>query len=375
MLPKLIAGTPGIAPAATPEPSSQSAAQRSDHQERPADAVGSSLPDALRQSRPRRTRSSSTSAVAAPHPSLSSDDLALAAYLLARDIDGRRVFQPEMDRLRKANESVGNTRRVLKFGRGNVGTDLRATGNESRFRTKAARQLKAELYMRGGGRFVAYAEQMQHSTTAATVLGSGNCGEYTSVTSIRHSSRLDAGETVHYVTSAGHGHAWAEERVPADDVSGASTIVMDGWAKGPAVLAPDSRFAANRGQVESQVQLDAATGREARVATNDLILELRAKGPAETQRRVRQSTTWTARLAAVIDDALLPLGLGGHWAEQPVLSDAFAARVRARLTLTANADLLARAKRIATEFGVAVPESTAQAHRIISATLELIALR
>ncbi|PPU97887.1 type III effector HopX1 [Xanthomonas hyacinthi] len=293
--------------------------------------------------------------------------------MLARDIDGRRVSPSEVGRLRKANDSIGNTRQLLQFGRGNVDTDLRETDNKSGWRTKAARQFKDELYARGGGRVVDYPEQMTHAAAAAVVFGAGNCGEYASTTSVYHSSQLDARETVHRV--AGSNHAWAEARVPADDGIGASTIVMDGWAKGPAVLAPDSRFAARREQLRSMVQLDAARGRDARIATNDLILEMRAKGPAEVERRIHQGVTLSARFTAVID-SLLPSGIG-DWSEQHVLNDAFAGRVRAHLDAwpVDSADLLARAERIAGEFGVAGATGKVQAQQIIAATRALAALR
>ncbi|UKE50918.1 type III effector HopX1 [Xanthomonas translucens] len=373
MFPKLSGGAPSVAPAAAPAPTQQASTQHGDRDARPADAAGSGLPDGLRRSRPNRTSPASASPSAASSAALGSNDLALAAYLLARDIDGRGVPTPEVDRLRKANESVGNTRQLLEFGRGNVATDLRETGNHSCLRTKAARQLKNELDMRGGGQFVEYVEQMAHSAAAATVFGSGNCGEYTSITSIRHSSKLQAQETVHRVINTNH--VWAEARVPADDGSGANTIVMDAWAKGPAVLAPDSRFAARREEVQSTVQLDPVTGRTARIAANDLILEMRAKGPAEVERRIRQGATCTERVAAGINHALLPLGIGGYWPEQHVLNDAFAERVRARLASPVSADLLARAERIAAAFGVAGTERKAQAQQIIAATHALVALR
>ncbi|WP_234420476.1 type III effector HopX1, partial [Xanthomonas fragariae] len=337
-----------------------------------ADTSDSSLLDELRRPRPKRASSASASASVAPNAALSSNDLALAAYLLARDIDGRRVPPAEVGRLRKANDSISNTRQLLQFGRGNVDTDLRKTRNNSGWRTKAARQFKNELYARGAGQFIDYAQQMTHLAAAAVVFGSGNCGEHASVTSIYHSSRLDAQETVHHV--AKRNHAWVEARVPAGDDADSSTIVMDGWAKGPAILAPDSRFAARREKLCSNVQLDAASGRDARIATNDLILEMRAKGPAEVERRIHQGVTLSARFVAFID-SFLPSGIG-DWSEQHVLDDAFAGRVRAHLDASAaSAELLARAERIAGEFGVVGVGGTAQAQQIIAATRVLAALR
>ncbi|MDV2450602.1 type III effector HopX1 [Xanthomonas hortorum] len=369
MFPKLNRSSPSAPSTVTSTSSRQASTRQVDVDVRPSDT---SLLDGLRRPRPNRASSASSSASVASNAALSSNDLALAAYLLARDMDGRRVPTADVSRLRKANDSIGNTRQLLRFGRGNVDTDLRDTHNESGWRTKAARQLKDELYMRSGGRFVEHAEQMRHSAAAAVVFGSGNCGEYASTTSVYHSSRLGAQETVHYVS--GRNHSWAEARLPAEDATGSSTIVMDGWSTGPAVLAPDSRFAARREQLRSHVQLDAANGRDARIATNDVILEMRAKGPAEVQRRINQGVTFSARFVAFID-SLLPSGIG-DWCEQHVLNDAFAGRVRAQLdTSPASADLLTRAERIADELGVAGTARTVQAQQIIAATRSLVAAR
>ncbi|WAT15129.1 type III effector HopX1 [Xanthomonas fragariae] len=374
MFPKLNSSSPSAASTTASTPPRQACTRQVDVDVRPADASDSSLLDGLRQPRPNRASAAcaSSSASVASNAALSSNDLALAAYLLARDMDGRRVHTADVSRLRKANDSIGNTRQLLRFGRGNVDTDLRDTHNESGWRTKSARQLKDELSVRSDGRFVEYAEQMRHSAAAAVVFGSGNCGEYASTTSVYHSSRLGAQETVHHVS--GSNHSWAEARLPVDDPTGSSTIVMDGWAKGPAVLAPDSRFAAMREQLQSNVQLDAANGRDARIATNDLILETRAKGPAEVQRRINRGVTFSARFVAFID-SLLPSGIG-DWCEQHVLNDAFAGRVRAQLdTSPVSADLLARAERIASELGVVGAARTVQAQQIIAATRSLVAPR
>ncbi|SDI40139.1 hypothetical protein SAMN05216466_12240 [Paraburkholderia phenazinium] len=200
---------------------------------------------------------------------------------------------------------------LLRFGRGNVDTDVRATNNESRWRMKAATMLKDEFYRRTGQPFVDFNTQATHSAAAATVFGAGNCGEHASTTSVYHSRRLEDQETVHYVSGQGLGHAWAQARLPgaADSGEGERTVVMDAWANGPAVLAPDARFAKQRGKARSVMHFDSSSGRDARIATNDLVLETRAQGPAEIERRIRSGATLAARFTAFVDSRL-PSGIG-----------------------------------------------------------------
>ena len=297
---------------------------------------------------------------------LAADELPLAAYLLTCALDGHPVAQPDVTRLRRANASVSETRALLKHGRGNVDVDVRATGNESRWRMKAPRTLKDQFDGRTRERWVDFSTQATHSAAAANVFGAGNCGGHTSTTAVYHSRRLEKHETVHYVSNRRVGHTWAEARLPAtaDSEDSERAIVLDAWADGPAVLASDARFARQREQVRSVLHLDAQRGRDARIASNDLALETRAKGPAEIERRIRSGVTPAARFTAVVD-SLLPSGVGDRSA-QHVLDDAFTARVRTRLLAPLD-DGHARelAVRVAQQLGIGDADRAAQAVRIV----------
>jgi hypothetical protein len=307
---------------------------------------------------------------------LAADELPLAGYLLTCALDGRPVAPPDVARLRRANASVNETRALLRHGRGNVDVDVRATGNETRWRTKAARTQKDQFDGRTGERWVDFTTQATHSAAAASVFGAGNCGEHTSTTAVYHSRRLEEHETVHYVKGKQIGHTWAEARLSASGGSGdrERAIVLDAWADGPAVLASDARFARQREQVRSVLHFDAQRGREARIATNDLVLETRAKGPAEMERRIRSGVTLAARFTAFVD-SLLPSGVG-DWSAQRVLDDAFIARVRTRLYAPSDSGhVLEQAVRIAQQLGVGDADRPAQALRIVEAARVLVPKR
>jgi len=305
---------------------------------------------------------------------LAADELPLAAYLLTCELDGHPVAQPDVIRLRRANASVNETRALLRHGRGNTEDDVRATGRDSRWRTKAARKLKDELYRRTGERWVDFGTQATHSAAAASVFGAGNCGEHASTTAVYHSRRLEEHETVHYVSGQRVGHAWAEARLPATAGDGDRAVVLDAWADGPAVLASDARFAKQREQVSSVLQFDRRSGRDARIATNDLVLETRAKGAAEIQRRISSGVTPAARFAALVD-SLLPSGVG-DWSAQPVLDDAFMGRVRERLHAPSDGDhVFEQAVRVAEQLGIGDADRADQALRIVEAARVLIPKR
>jgi hypothetical protein len=324
----------------------------------------------------RWTSVSSNTQASTLRTSVADTELALAGYLLARAIDGRPVPSSEVSRLRTGNTSVNQTRQSLKHGRGNVDVDVRSTGNESRWRMKAARNFKDELDRRSGKSWEDYSTQVTYSAAAASVFGAGNCGEHASATSVYHSSRLQDQEQVHYVSSPSVRHAWAESRLPGVSISGESdrTVVMDAWASGPAVLATDARFARRRDGVRSVLQFNSETGRTARISTNDLILEARSMGTAELERRVQRTATPAARFAAFID-SVLPFGIG-DWTEQPVLDNEFATRAYRTLIAPSNYEhMLGLASHIAGQLDVGESDRSAEARRIFEAARRLLSKR
>lgn len=314
------------------------------------------------------SRTGGAARVSAGPAKISDAELSLAVYLLARAVDGRPVAGSEISRLRLANASVNETRQLLKHGRGNVDVDVRATNNESTWRTKAARTFRLERERKANVPWNAFEQRAPFSAAAASVFGAGNCGEHTSTTSVYHSRRLAPGEEVHYVSDPAAGHTWAEGRVP--DAAAAEqperTVVMDAWLAGSAVLASDARFAKRRTGLETTLRFNAETGRDARITANDLVLEARSRGPAEIARRVQSEAGPTARFAAFID-SVLPSGIG-HWREQHVLDRNFSQRVKGKLAAPADqAQILGLAVRVAEQLGVPPQQRSAEAQRIVEA--------
>jgi len=300
----------------------------------------------------------------------------LAAYLLMRAVDGRPVAAPEISRLRLANASVNETRQLLKHGRGNVDVDVRATNNESTWRMKAARSFRQEREQKAKVPWNAFEQRAPYSAAAASVFGAGNCGEHTSTTSVYHSRRLAPNEEVHYVNAPAAGHAFAEGRIPSapEAEQPERTVVMDAWAKGPAVLAADAHFAKRRSGLQSLLHYTAETGRDARITANDVVLEARSAGPAEVARRVQSEATPTARFAAFID-SVLPSGMG-HWSEQHVIDRDFSQRVKGKLAALENpAQSFELAARVAEQLGVPAQQRTAEAQRIVEAAHAMLADR
>lgn len=319
------------------------------------------------------SRTGGAARVSAAPAKISDTELALAAYLLARAVDGRPVAASEISRLRLANASVNETRQLLKHGRGNVDVDVRATHNESTWRTKAARTFRLERERKAKVPWNAFNQRAPYSAAAASVFGAGNCGEHTSTTSVYHSRRLAPDEEVHYVSDPAAGHAWAEGRVPHAPTAEQPerTVVMDAWAAGPAVLASDGRFAKRRDGLETTLHFNAETGRDARITANDLVLEARSAGPAEIARRVQSEAGPTARFAAFID-SVLPSGVG-HWREQHVLDGNFSQRVKGKLAVPADRpQILELAARVAEQLGVQPQQRSAEAQRIVDAAYAML---
>jgi len=193
-------------------------------------------------------------------------EMPLAGYLLARALDSRKVDGDDLERLRRADESVRETRALLAVGRGNVRQDNDLSQGQASIRVDAARTLKL------GSRSV---------EARAIWAGAGNCGEHASLASVVHASRLHA-ESKEAVLLLGNvliDHGWAESVVPRpwqisslrkpDD----RAIVLDAWKDGPAVFATDS----TRTQAQ---RIGAITFRNITAPRPELLAEAKA----ETQR-------------------------------------------------------------------------------------------
>jgi hypothetical protein len=160
-------------------------------------------------------------------------EMPLAGYLLARALDGRKVDGVDLERLRRADESVRETRALLPHGRGNVRQDIDASRNGSSFRVDAART-----------------SALGTPSLAARAIwaGAGKCGEHAELVTVAHAARLhtESNEAVLLLANVLIDHGWAESVIPRplrlsslwkpDE----RAIVLDAWKDGPAVFAPDS---------------------------------------------------------------------------------------------------------------------------------------
>lgn len=113
-------------------------------------------------------------------------ELALAAYLTARLIVGRPVDPEDMARLRKANDSVDETRQRLPLGRGSVIEDIDATDGDSMWRANAARSYAHHLDRRHHVPRSDLPKQTLHQAVAATAFSAGRCGEYSPTAAVLH---------------------------------------------------------------------------------------------------------------------------------------------------------------------------------------------
>jgi hypothetical protein len=186
-----------------------------------------------------------------PAPGVSSAELPLSGYLLARALARAPVDTEDVDALRRSHSTVNETRRALRHGRGNVAEDLAATDWQNLSRVAAVRRhfddvvlpeavRMAESQPPGESRpaLVAHAGL----ATTAMAVGAGNCGEYAEVAMHLHAEKLLPGkeQVVMLGDPAGGGHEWAEVH---NQRGRAHHVIMDPWSKGPAVLATDSRRA------------------------------------------------------------------------------------------------------------------------------------
>jgi hypothetical protein len=160
-------------------------------------------------------------------------ELPLAGYLLARALDGRKVTGKALERLRRADESVRETRALLAYGRGNVKEDNPSNFFEAYTRLVGARNLK----------------DVPPSMSARAIwAGAGYCTEHAQVVVSAHAARLDedSKETVSLLGNVLIDHGWAESVIPRPGNLSAlwkpdeQAIVLDAWKDGPAVFAVDS---------------------------------------------------------------------------------------------------------------------------------------
>lgn len=168
----------------------------------------------------------------------------LTAYLTARAIDGRPVEGQDLQRLQRADSAVQWSRQTLIHGRANVQADTVATAGESFERGVVAHDFLAnELPVMVEGDV-----RTEDRAAAAVAAGAGTCDDFAAVTAVCLAHQPIEQETVQVMSSLSVKHSWAQttheppEGASAADVAAATarTILVDGWAQGPAVYSEDS---------------------------------------------------------------------------------------------------------------------------------------
>lgn len=185
---------------------------------------------------------------------LSDGECQLGGYVQGRQTDGRPVEGRQLDRLKRANETVMETRQALAHGRGNVVDDIHDSNGQSTIRAMAGRAVKS-LLPSNYGPDVSIA-------ASAMVARAGNCGEHANVAAFLHAAKLGTGEYAYAVGSTTMDHRWAQwhasrARDPEHD------LVMDPWGKGPAIFAVDGAFAGAQHEIGISREYDQTAGAEA----------------------------------------------------------------------------------------------------------------
>lgn len=232
---------------------------------------------------------------------VSPEEMPLAGYLLARALDGRKVEGKDFERLRRADESIRETRALLAFGRANVKEDNKQSRGEAFRRFEGANNLKPGS---------------THRSLAAHWIwaGAGNCGEHAHVATFAHAGRLDSEskEEVALLANVFIDHAWVESAIPRpwnlaswwrpDE----EAIVIDAWKDGPAVFAPDSTR--TQGQWMSAITARRIASpqpeliAEAKIVAQDIACE---QDPRALSWRPRPTEWWLSNARTVINNAFM----------------------------------------------------------------------
>lgn len=180
----------------------------------------------------------------------------LMTYLTLLRLDERFPEAEDIDRLRRANQSVYQTRRALRWGRGNVVDDLSRTNNASYRRAMVAREVRIE---REAGKHLSDDEWYALSAACAMLLGSGNCGEYCHLSALFGGRHLRSGETMNMVSGNKFDHMWAELRTDHPK-SRDLDVAADAWSPNSATFRIDSKFAFDPASITVFFSINARNG-------------------------------------------------------------------------------------------------------------------
>jgi hypothetical protein len=250
------------------------------------------------------------------------ETLPLAGYVLARSVIGNPLEQEQVARLLPADEAVRRTRNAFPFGRGNVDVDTVRTRLESTVRSLAAKTLlKEKLFT--GPEVRSSPNENFYALCAMTgkVFGAGVCDNFAATAAFTYGALVKdvgcpPGEEVRLVASYRPKHVWAEVSMPGITPS----IVMDAWLEGPAVLAEDSRFAANPKRKYANASLQLADAAEINEWSDSASQSVSAS--EEVKARVEEARKEMIRSSGPVFDL---------WSAKPVLGDSFLVQVQGRL--------------------------------------------
>jgi hypothetical protein len=250
-------------------------------------------------------------------PRLAPKETPLAGYLFMRAVDGRHVEGGDLTNLRKGNDTVIETREALAFGRGNVATDIQASDHESTRRVTVAREISGHmerLHSDFG---------LPDAAAVAMFVAAGNCGEHARVATSLHVAKLGEAEAAHDVKRKGVDHAWCESR------SGKGRdhdVVIDPWAEGPAILAPDGAYTRKEKELRSAGAYRASESYAVSESMKRTKQQLEIHAPVNLDARLDQLNRQGYRIPR-----------RSVWEPEPVLSTSFARRVGKKLGMKASA--------------------------------------
>ena len=220
---------------------------------------------------------------------LSDGESQLGGYVHARQVDGRPVEGPALERLKRGNETVMETRQALAHGRGNVTADINDSNGQSTIRTAAGRRIGRKYLpgtcIRKKGPLFKYPADIR-AAAGAMAAQAGNCGDHANVAAFLHAAKLEDGERVHAVSSKTVDHVWAELHGETSDRT--HDIVMDAWGKGPAIFAEDGVFSADEQGTAIEHHYDKASGAEAHAAMCRLQVEHEPRIQEHLQRQMKK---------------------------------------------------------------------------------------
>jgi hypothetical protein len=211
---------------------------------------------------------------------------------------------------------VLETREALAYGRGNVTTDIQASDHESTRRVAIAREITGHM-------------ERLHSNfgpsdaaAVAMFVAAGNCGEHARVATSLHVAKLGEAESAHDVTRNGVDHAWCESR------SGKGRdhdVVIDPWAEGPAILAPDGEYTRKEKGLRSAGAYRASESYAVSVSIKRTTQQLEFHAPVNLDMRLDELNSQGYRIPRK-----------KVWEPEPVLSTSFARRVGKKLGMQAS---------------------------------------